>query len=71
MQNPELDANILALEIQLNYYEKLLDQSIGNNEIFAKSKMVYRDLKEISSRLEFLRKQNATELNQNPCGGNV
>jgi len=65
MQNPELNATILALEIQLNYYEKLLDQSIRENEVFAKSKKVYRDLKEVSCRLEFLKKLHAAGLNRN------
>jgi hypothetical protein len=62
MQNPELNATILALEIQKNYYEKLLDQSIRDNEVFAKSKKVYQDLKEVSGRLTFLKKLHAEGL---------
>jgi len=60
MQNPELNATILALEIQKNYYEKLLDQSIRDNEVFAKSKKVYQNLKEVSGRLDFLKKLHAS-----------
>jgi len=65
MQNPELNATIIALEIQLNYYEKLLDQSIRDNEIFAHTKKVLKDLKEVSGRLEFLKKLHAAGLYRN------
>ena len=65
MQNPELNATILALEIQLNYYEKLLDQSIKDNEVFAKTKMVLKELKEVSGRLEVLKKLHAAGLYRN------
>jgi hypothetical protein len=65
MQNPELNATILALEIQLDYYEKLLDQSIRNNEVFAKTKKVLHDLKEVSGRLAFLKKLHAAGLRRN------
>ena len=61
MQNQELNATILALEIQKNYYEKLLDQSIRDNEVFAKTKKVLLDLKEVSGRLSFLKKIHAAE----------
>jgi hypothetical protein len=65
MQNPELNATILALEIQLNYYEKLLDQSIRDNEVFAKTKKVLKDLRVVSARLEFLKKLHAAGLYRN------
>ena len=65
MQNPELNATILALEIQKNYYEKLLDQSIRDNEVFAKSKKVFQDLKEVAGRLDFLKKLHAAGLRGN------
>ncbi len=64
MQNRELNATILALEIQKNYYEKLLDQSIRNNEVFAKTKKVLLDLKEVSGRLSFLKKIHAAEMDR-------
>lgn len=62
MQNPELDATIIALEIQLNYYEKQLDRSIRDNEVFAKTKKVLKDIKEVTGRLEFLKKLHAAGL---------
>ncbi len=65
MQNPELYATILALEIQLNYYEKLLDKSIRDNEVFAKTKKVLQDLKEVTGRLDFLKKLHAAGLRGN------
>ena len=65
MQNPELNATILALEIQKNYYEKLLDQSIRDNEVFARTKKVLQDLKEVSGRLDFLKKIHASGLKGN------
>ena len=65
MQNPELYATILALEIQLNYYEKLLDKSIRDNEVFAKTKKVLQDLKEVTGRLDYLKKLHAAGLRGN------
>jgi len=65
MQNPELNATIVALEIQLNYYEKLLDQSIRDNEVFAKTKKVLQDLKEVSGKLDFLKKLHAAGMTRN------
>ena len=62
MQNPELNATILALEIQLNYYEKQLDKSIKDNEVFARTKKVLKELKVVSGRLEFLKKLHAAGL---------
>ena len=62
MQNPELNATILALEIQKNYYEKLLDQSIRDNEVFAKTKKVLKDLKEVSGLFHFSSLQRWTTL---------
>jgi hypothetical protein len=64
MQNPELNATILALEIQLNYFEKKLDQSIREDEDFARSKQVFQDLKKISTQLKFLKKLHAAERKQ-------
>jgi len=65
MQNPELNATILALEIQLNYYEKLLDQSIRDNEVFAKTKKVLQDMKEVAGKLDFLKKVHAAGMTIN------
>jgi hypothetical protein len=56
----EINAAIKALEIQLNYYENLLDQSISNNEILARTKVIYQDLKLIVDKLEKLKKMKDT-----------
>ncbi len=56
MPTKEIDAAIAALEIQLNHYEMMFDRSIRNNEIFAKTKIIYRDLKAVSEKLKELKK---------------
>jgi hypothetical protein len=56
MPTQEIDAAIKALEIQLHHYENLLDQSISANEIFAKTKIIYHDLKLVSDKLHELKK---------------
>jgi hypothetical protein len=56
MPTQEIDAAIKALEIQVRHYENLMDQSIRENEILAKVKVIYRDLKEVSIKLEELKK---------------
>ena len=71
MQNPELRATIIALEVQLNYYEKLLDQSIRDNEVFAKTKKVLSDLKEVSGKIEYLKKIHAAGLDRNMSPVNI
>jgi hypothetical protein len=45
-----------VLEVQLKHYENLLDQSIRNNEILGKVKVIYRDLKAVSEKLKELKK---------------
>lgn len=52
----EIDAAIAALQIQLQHYEKMLDRSIRHNEIFAKTKAIYQDLKAVSEKLKQLKK---------------
>ena len=52
----EIDAAIAALHTQLLHHENLMDQSIRNDEIFAKTKIIYRDLKEIAEKLKKLKK---------------
>lgn len=71
MQNPELRATIIMLEVQLNYYEKQLDQSIRDNEIFAKTKKVLTDLKEVSGKLEYLKKLHAAGINRTMSPANI
>ena len=52
----EIDAAIAELEIQLQQFESMLDQSIQQNEIFAKTKIIYQDLKAVSEKLKQLKK---------------
>ena len=58
MQQVELKAEITALEIQTKHLEKALDQSIRSNEVLAKTKVIYHDLRMASEKLEKLRKMN-------------
>ena len=59
MPTAEIEAAIKALEIQLRHYENLLDQSIRNDEILAKTKVIYHDLKVVSDKLKQLKKLKA------------
>ncbi len=61
MPTEEVNAEIKALEIQQRQYEKLLDQSISNNEILAKVKIIYHDLKAVSDKLKELKKLQGKE----------
>ena len=58
MQTRDLKAEIAALEIQLKHLTNLLDLSIRNNEILAKTKVIYHDLKRVSDKLERLKEMN-------------
>lgn len=51
MQTKDCTDEINDLEIQMAHYEKLLDMSFRNNEILAKTKLIYHQLKKISERL--------------------
>ncbi|HEY2350316.1 MAG TPA: hypothetical protein VGH64_14965 [Puia sp.] len=55
MQTRDLKAEIAALEIQLKHLTNLLDLSIRNNEILARTKVIYHDLKRVSDKLERLK----------------
>ncbi len=55
MPKKEVAAAIAELENQLRYYENLLDHSIGNNEILAKTKVILLKLKEVSQELNELK----------------
>jgi len=56
MPTKEITAAIVVLEKQLKNYEKLLDESIANNEILAKTKIILLKLKEVSKELVELKK---------------
>jgi len=51
MEPQDRRAEIAALEIQLRRYEYLFDQSIRNNEVLAKTKIILHDIKLVSERL--------------------
>jgi hypothetical protein len=55
MQVQDLKAEINALEIQLKHLTTLLDQSIRNNEILAKTKVIYHDVRLLTDRLQKLK----------------
>jgi len=56
MPDKEINAAIVLLENQLKEYEKLLDESITNNEILAKTKVILRELKQVSEDLNELKR---------------
>jgi hypothetical protein len=56
MQSPEVKTELAALEIQLRDYKVLLDESISNNEVFAKAKNIFHEMKIISEKIEDLKK---------------
>jgi len=55
MQTKDCTDEIRELEIQMAQYEKLLDLSFRNNEILAKTKVIYHQLKKISERLAVIK----------------
>jgi hypothetical protein len=55
MQTKDLKAEITALEIQLKQLTMLLDQSIRNNEILAKTKVIYHDVRLLTDKLQKLK----------------
>ena len=61
MQTKDCTEEIRDLEIQMTHYEKLLDLSFRNNEILAKTKVIYHQLKKISERLAVLKQINEQE----------
>ncbi len=56
MPTKEINTAITTLEGQLKHYENLLDQSISNGEILAKTKVILRNLKKVSQDLIELKK---------------
>ncbi len=56
MPDNEINAAITLLEAQLKHYEKLLDDSITKDEILSKTKVILRELKQVSEELIELKK---------------
>ncbi|HET7003614.1 MAG TPA: hypothetical protein VFI33_19970 [Puia sp.] len=63
MQTKDCTEEIRDLEIQMAHYEKLLDLSFRNNEILAKTKVIYHQLKKISERLALLKQIHEQQKN--------
>jgi cell shape-determining protein MreC len=59
MPDKEISAAIDLMESELKHYEKLLDESIANNEILAKTKIILRKLKQVSQELNELKRLKA------------
>ena len=61
MQTKDLQTEIAALEIQLKHLHNLLDQSFRNNEILAKTKIIYHDVRLLTDKLQQLKEMAAAE----------
>jgi hypothetical protein len=59
MPDKEINAAIVLLESQLKHYEMMLDESISNNEILARTKVILRKLKQVSEDLNELKRLKA------------
>jgi hypothetical protein len=58
MQLLELRAEIAAMEIQVLNLEKKLDLSFNNNEILAKTKVIFHELRLATEKLQELKRLN-------------
>ena len=56
LPDKEINAAIILLENQLKEYEKRLDESITNDEILSKTKIILRELKQVSEELNELKR---------------
>ena len=61
MEPQDRRAEIASLEIQLQRYEYLFDQSIKNNEVLAKTKIILHDIKLVSEKLIELKNSKGTK----------
>jgi hypothetical protein len=59
MPDKKINAAILLLESELKHYERMLDESITNNEVLAKTKIILRKLKQVSEDLNELKRLKA------------
>jgi hypothetical protein len=58
MPTTNLQKGITALETRLKHFEKLFDQSIKNNEVLAKTKVILNEVKRLSEKLNELKRTN-------------
>ena len=56
LPDKEINAAIILLETQLKEYEKRLDESITKDEILSKTKVILRELKQVSEELNELKR---------------
>jgi hypothetical protein len=56
MPTTEVNTAILKLELQLKNYEKQVDKSAVSKEIYTKTKVILRKLKDVSNDLYDLKK---------------
>ena len=61
MEPQDRRAEIASLEIQLQRYEYLFDQSSKNNEVLAKTKIILHDIKLVSEKLIELKNSKGTK----------
>lgn len=59
MQPPIHKAEIDALELRLKDYEKYLEESLNNNEILAKTKIILHEINRLSLKINELKKLDA------------
>ena len=53
---PDHSTEISALEVKIHRHKKLFDQSIENDEILEKTKVIFHDLKMLTEKLDELKK---------------
>jgi hypothetical protein len=56
MKNHELKTEIIGLELQLEQYEKLFEESIEKDVEFGHTRLIYQELRKITERLKEMRK---------------
>ena len=61
MQTKDMQTEIAALEIQLKHLNNLLDQSFRNNEILAKTKVIYHDVRLLTEKVQQLKEMAEAE----------
>jgi hypothetical protein len=60
MQLQDVQAEIAALKVHVLDLEELLNTSIENNQEFAKTKLIFHDLRETIQELEELKKNKGS-----------
>ena len=58
MTVPDLHEEIASLESRLVHFEYLLEESIRNNEVMGKTKVILHEVKKIAKKLKELKRLN-------------